>query len=547
MKKKTYIFSAFSIFLTIIYFCYNITLGYDSSQYIWLSEMLAGNIDFSNWAPVRSFLFPLLIHLSNIIFGKSRYGLLLVSYIFYVCMLIAIWYMYKKIVAVHENKWVKIGIMTSIILLVVINPIIFGFYHVVLTEFVSITLSIVMSYLSWKWISLNFKENKIKYIIMTVTFVLLAICSWHLKQTYILTTIIPLLIAAIVAIIQDFNIKNIMQRVLVILFCFIGLFISIKTWNFVMKKGNVTFQDDTSSGGLLGNGFVEGISAFREEKNPDRYSRESIINDDKITQEDKDIIIDIIDGNSQEYKNFVILDRGTFINSEGFKKIIYLKEDDISTAEGISFVLKTFKEEPITVIKSYISNYLAIIDIYKVRVNVDYGNYYYIEKDFEADFDLEITFLGYNIYREMTNALDIAEFYRTYATEYISNNQFIEPINRIMLKLLLPAKLIFKGIMLLLPLLWITKIIIFFANRKKYTKEYINCNTLIIILYSYALSQMGMYSLLGALMDRYAVAAYTTTLVGFVFDIYVNIFKRKSSKILGEITSGSERLEEKDD
>ncbi len=531
MKLKTCIITLSSMILTIIYFCYNITLGYDSSQYVWLSEMISGNIDFSNWAPVRSFIFPLGIYVSNTLFGKSRYGLLIATFVFYVIMLVTVYLMYKDIVGKNEkNKWIKILIIFAIVILVALNPIIFGFYHVILTEFASITIAILAAYLSWRWIGLDFTENKLKYSIYTGIFIFLTICSWHLKQTYILTLIVPLVIAAIISIIEKCNWKNILQRAIVILLCIISLFISIKCWNNLLEKRNVKINDKTTSNGLLGNSLMEGISKYRKDINPESYKRENIVKDTRISEEDKQKILDIIDKKSNEYKSFILLDKGTFIEPEGNRKVIYLKDENISVGEGLKFVADTFFSEPATVINSYISNYLAIIDVFKVRVNIDYGNYYYIEKSFDLGQDLEINFLAYNIYRNMTNALDLPEFYSKYAQEYISNNQYIEPVNNYMVSMTLPAKVLFKVIMLLLPLLWLIKLISYFIFRKKYEQKFITNNHLIFILYSYALAQMTMYSVLGALMDRYAVAAYTTTLVGFIFDVYLNIIRRKKYK-----------------
>lgn len=532
MKKKDWAMLIGSIIITIIYFSYNITLGYDSSQYIWLSEMFTENISFSNWAPVRSFVFPLGIHILNILFGKNRWALLIGTYIFYTIMLLTIYNMYKDIIKEQEkNKWIKLIFIILIVLLVALNPIIFGFYHVILTEFASITIAILTSYLAWKWIDFDFEDKKLKYIVYTIIFMFLMVCSWHLKQTYILTTLVPLLIATLISIIEKFNLKNILQRLIVIFICLITLFVSMKCWNYVLKVGNVKIEDKKTSSGLLGRTIMEGITNYRADPNKDNYTREKVEKDERIEEKDKQQILDIIDGKTDKYKSFILLDKGTFLNPIGNRKVIYTKNDNISVGESIKFVLNTLGKEPKTVIGSYISNYLAITDIYKVRVNIEYGNYYYIDKTFSWEQDLEITFLGYCIYRANSNALDLPDFYSIHATEYISNNEFIKPVNNYMVSMMLPAKVIYKCIMLLLPILWIIKIVQYFITRKKYEKEHIRNNHLIFILYTYAFAQMAMYSVLGALMDRYAVAAYTATIIAFIFDIYINTIARKKYKI----------------
>lgn len=528
MNKKTWGIILGVVIITIIYFSYNIVLGYDSSQYVWLSEMLAKNVEFANWSTVRSFVFPLGIHVLNILFGKNKLAILIGTFIFYAIMLISIYKIYKDIIQENEkNKIIKAIFIVLLILLVALNPIIFGFYHVLLTEFASITIAILMCVLVWQWLKINFKENKLKYIIYTIVFAFLTICSWHLKQPYILTTLVPLITAIIISLIENFNKTNIIQRIIVLIICLISLFISMKCWNYVLDVKGVKQDASKSSEGLLGRTIMEGITRYRADKNDEIYIRENIEKDERITEEDKKQILEIIDGKSEQYKNFILLDKGTFFEPEGNRKVIFTKEENISVGEGIKFVFGTLTKEPQTVIRSYINNYLAIIDIYKVKVNIDYGNYYYIDETFSFEQDTEITFLGYCIYRSAWNALDLPDFYSKYCTEYISVNEFIHPVNKYMVSMMLPAKVLFKIIMLFLPVFWIVKLVQYFVRRKKYKKDYIYNNHIVFILYTYALMQMLMYTALGSLMDRYAVAPLTATLVAFIIDIYLNIRKKQ--------------------
>lgn len=531
MNKKTWFITISAIIITIIYCSYNITLGYDSSQYIWLAEMFTPNLDFSHWEPVRSFIFPLGIYLLNILFGKNQIGLLVGTYICYLIMIFSVYYMYKNTIEQQEkSKFVKYIFIVLFFLLVAFNPIIFGFYHVILTEFVSVTIAIFMCYLSWNWISFDFKTKKVKYIIYTIVFAFLTVCSWHLKQTYILTSIVPLCIAIVISLIENFNKQNVIQRLAVLVICIISLAISIVGWNFILKVKNVKVDKSASSEGLLGRTITEGVTEYRADPNQENYTREKILLDKRLNEEDRKKIIEIIDGKSEQYKGFILLDKGTYMTPEGQRKVIYTKEKDISMGEGLSFVGNILLNEPSILIKSYISNYLAIIDIFDVKVTTEYGNYYYIDKNYTLEQDTEITFLGYCIYRNNSNALDLPEYYAQYAQEYISNNKYIEPINDYMVYMMIPAKAIFKFVMLLLPIIWIIKVVSYFVTRKKYEKCYLRINQLTVILYTYAFAQMMLYTLLGSLMDRYALAPYTATLIALLFDIYLLIRKKTMKK-----------------
>ena len=171
MKKNNNIFITIGLILiTMIFFTYKITITYDSSHYLWLTSLLTQYGDFSTWDVARSIVFPLFIRVSNMLFGYNTSGLLMGMYIFYITMLGTCYFIYKDTVKNEEclskkMKWI-FGILFCI--LIAINPIIFGYYHVVLTEFFAATFSVLGCYLSWKWMNIDFKENKIKYIKTTI-------------------------------------------------------------------------------------------------------------------------------------------------------------------------------------------------------------------------------------------------------------------------------------------------------------------------------------------------------------------------------------------
>lgn len=534
MNKKIWGITIGAVILTIIYFSYNIVLGFDSSQYIWLAEMFTPNLDFCNWAPVRSFVFPLGIFLLNTLFGKNETSLLIGTYVFYITMIITIYFMYKNTIQKEEkSKIIKAILIIAFFFLVALNPVIFGFYHVLLTEFASVTIAILTCYLAWNWINFNFKDNTVKYGVYTIVFAILTVCSWHLKQTYILTTIIPLIMAIIISFIQNFKKENIIQRLITLGICIISLIISIMAWNYILKVKNVETDASTSSEGLLGRTIMEGVSVYRAVPNKEEYTQEAIEKESRITPEDKEKIIAIINGNSEEYKGFILLDKGTYMNPIGDRKVIYTKEKDISVGEGLKFVINTLIEEPGTLFTSYFSNYLGISDIYDVKVTTEYGNYYYIEKNYNPEKITEINFLGYCIYRNSSNALDLPDYYIEYARDYISTNKYIEPVNNYMVGMMAPAKNLFRITMLLLPFLWILKIIMSFVTNKKYNGTYKRINQFILILYTYAFGQMMMYTILGALMDRYALAPLTATLIGCILDVYL-LIRGKKYKVINE-------------
>lgn len=84
IKYFPYIF----IFLLIIfYFQYSVTITWDSTHYMNYVSIFEGKLGWNTWDVVRGPVFPLIIHISNILFGKTSQGLIMMTFIFYLIML----------------------------------------------------------------------------------------------------------------------------------------------------------------------------------------------------------------------------------------------------------------------------------------------------------------------------------------------------------------------------------------------------------------------------------------------------------------------------
>src|SRR5699024_3210986 len=108
------------------------------------------------------------------------------------------------------------------------------------------------------------------------------------------------------------------------------LVISIIGWNYILKVKNVKMEKSTSSEGLLGRTITEGVTEYRADPNEENYTKEKIEKDERLNEEDRKKILEILDNKSEEYKGFILLDKGTYMNPEGQRKVIYTKEKDIS-------------------------------------------------------------------------------------------------------------------------------------------------------------------------------------------------------------------------
>ena len=129
------------ILCTVIFFSYNPIIAYDTGHYLWLTDMLKVKGAFSNWDIARGIGFPLIIFITNMIFGESYISLLITMYIFYIVMCIVAFLIYREFINTDEKLklWEKILIIGGFLVLVAFNPIIFNLISLLLVSLVDIS------------------------------------------------------------------------------------------------------------------------------------------------------------------------------------------------------------------------------------------------------------------------------------------------------------------------------------------------------------------------------------------------------------------------
>lgn len=234
------------ILLVIIFFSFSIILTYDSGHYLSYVSIFEDTAPASSWDIVRGPIFPLIIQISNTLFGKTSTGILICTFLFYLSFAGICYIMCKDI---SKNYKHKKSIQFTTLFLIILNPLIFGYFHVLLTEFVAITIAMLNILFAYKWIFIDYLKDKKRSILYLIYFIVATIFCWHLKQPYIVIAITPIIIASIISFTKDKNKINILYRLATILLSIIFLFISIFMWDKILDRMQVdktTERDSTS-------------------------------------------------------------------------------------------------------------------------------------------------------------------------------------------------------------------------------------------------------------------------------------------------------------
>lgn len=471
----------FLLILFFFFFSFPVLILFDSAHYMSFVEIFERNKPFATWDIVRGPVFPMLIFLSNKLFGKTAMGLLIMCFLLYLLMIVIVGYLLKFLS--DDSKKKKIFIYLCFILLVLLNPIVFGYYHTLLTEGVAITIAILSSFLAWKFLFIE-KKDKSYFIFLSIYFVVMTPFSWFLKQPYLSIVLFPLIVVAILRLFLGKSFIHRVQILCVLLASLFSLFVSINLWDGFLRSKGIDLHSERNIVGGFGNQILSALSNIRIKKTENQEIAEI-----EILNESGDVV-----------------------------EISEIKKNDIgfiATKDSVLFILQIFFKYPLTTVKSYVSNYLALINLYKTYTP-DSINYYIESKNLVFDGCVENCVIATSILNKKSNIYYMSEDMYARVKDY---EQYLNtpPIQRGMLSLFVkPSIIVFNISFLLLPFVLISLVTYWIISKPKYGRFKQKALALSLILLSFSFLHLIVHTVTGAIIDRYAVPSYITTILGYI-------------------------------
>lgn len=471
----------FLLILFFFFFSFPILILFDSAHYMSFVEIFEGKESFSSWDIIRGPVFPVLIFLSNKLFGKTAMGVLIMCFLLYLLMIVIVRYLLNFLS--DDSKKKKIFIYLCFILLVLLNPIVFGYYHTLLTECVAITIAILSSFLAWKFLFVE-KKEKFYFIFLVIYFVVMTPFSWFLKQPYLSIVLFPLIIVAVLRLFLGRSFIHRIQILCVLFTSLLSLFISINLWNGFLGSKGIDLHSKRNIVGGFGNQILSALSNIRIKETENQGIAEI-----EILNESGDVV-----------------------------EISEIKKNDIgfvTTKDSVLFILQTFFKYPLTTMKSYVSNYLALINLYKTYTP-DSINYYIESKNLVFDGCVENCVIATSILNKKSNIYYMSEDMYARVKDY---EQYLNtpPVQRGVLNLFVkPSIVAFNISFLLLPFVLIFLVVYWIISKPKYGKFKQKALALSLILLSFSFLHLLVHTVTGAIIDRYASPVYITTILGYL-------------------------------
>ena len=515
MKKyKKYIPLLILLIIIILYLLVPVFIYPDSVSYYNTSKILLGLEKLSSWDTLRGPTMALVLSPFLKILGNNEFSIRICTCVFYIILIITSYTFINKeiktkIDANKQNLYKKIT-YCIILIFIVLNPILYGYYHSLLTEFVATTISIINILLVIKLNSLE-QISKKDFIISIIYGCIIFPFSWFLKQPYFSISFFPLLILLLLKFI---NKNNRIKIIVILITSIVSLILSINIWNKILINNNANIENNETNSYFLNKAIIDSNSNYEKVLDPNIYTLKGITDNVYLSGNEKKNLIKLIENNNKNYIVYYIHNlNGDIIDAEVF----YYKNEAFTFSESIKFTLNAFKNHPVIVIDSYISNYLSSINIYP-HVVVD--NYYRPYKK-TTNFHGENGRIGLAYVNKTSNNIKWIE-----NTKEISNLEVKYQKESIILEICgFFYLLLYKFLYLLLPIFWIYIFIKILKRKKQYETPF--------IFITFVLMHTIFHVLMGAIIDRYIYITHPAYILGIISFILATI-NSKNLKIRKE-------------
>lgn len=515
IKKINYYHLIFliSLILVSIVFLLGVPIFYpDSVEYFSYLDIFNRVSPFSTWNVVRGFSLPLIFWIFTKVFGSSALGVNIGMYLFYLFLIIFSYYIvYSKVINTERKKTIKIIYYLFYLVFILFNPILFGYCHGVLTEFVAIPLSVLSCYLAFLWFKDKFiKFNDKKNIIFVIIFSILFVFVWFLKQPYITIVFFPVFVGTVISVIIHKNFRHFLIRMLNIMICCSILLFSIIGWKKILISNGVDYANGRNSESFINGSILGSLSKFNVVKDNDY---KMLLNDVYINDEIKEKLVD----KNNKFWVIEVLDD----NSQIIKKhIMFYKNEEPTTLELVKELTILGIKEPERVINSYIYNYLASIDVFISTRLVDgtYRPYNY----YNYNYNHENESIGLSLFELEDNTKWLSEYHKNMIPKYISVNKTPQNINKLVDNIKNIYFLTFKVLYFILPYLFVKTIIDFIKIKKK---DRINENYIFgLILIGFVFFHSVFHTVTGLIIDRYIYISFPCYIISLLI---LNRYKKE--------------------
>ena len=515
LKSKVKSNWLFLVIMFIIFFACSEVITWDSAHYLSYVNIFEGNAPIASWDIVRGPVFPFIIFLSNSLFGKTTQGIMITQFLSFTILFFTIQFFLNKLIRNGKHKTIKIRIIEAILLF---NPIILGYYHVLLTEFVAITLMMFSLMVSYFWFNTDSRKNRAfcsLYFLLAVPF------SYYLKQPYICCTLLPFGFAFLLSIIRKFDWHKVVNFFVSCLGILLLLVVFNKSWNNYLISNGVNMNTGRDTSSIFAKQLLNGIANYSINNS---YNFETFEEDNLLSDKEKDII------RNTENKDLItvidIVDSGNVLERD---VIIANEDNNISSKSALIEIASTFFKYPNLITVNYIKNYCALSSVCNIASD-EAGVVYHVASGYNFLNAYENEAIAGKVFREGDNIFSMTDALYANA-QYYKQTITSTPLTNTENMLKTPTSIIYKYVIISMPVVLLIGFLSYILSKNKVTSYDKKIYYISILLLLTSMFGVAANAISCSIIDRYTVEFFIPGFIGNIGIVVYVIETIKKSKL----------------
>jgi len=467
--KPHFIYPALGVFSVVLFFSYSVVLTWDSTHYLSYLAILDGSVGLESWDLVRGPAFPLHLWLIVSVLGASVNTMLIVHYLMYASTLCLYYLIVRAIVPLNTAQR-RLNAVVLIYVIAGLNPLVFGYYHVILTEyFASFSVAVIIyaailfhkclenDTVGWKY--------KLSMSALVVSFPVL----YFLRQNYLMLSVGAVLAILTLALVRRSGWKNIFRTLRLLVYSLIVLAAGIFTWNTILPEiedeAYAEYMRTRTSERMLVRIFIPDTefilhSNLQEylENHPGKADNLAALTGEGIDTADPEnpsnMIVTFYDRNGDLIDAYIV---------KGVESRYH-----VTLSDSLSMLLRNLSKHPLLVVRGTTDAYLASINFFGA---VSYDTISYnIVREVNLFRTNENSAIGYFVYYQTGmhgNVFYVSEYLYQFAEPFVHKRTAGPIVNAAFIILGLLINITFTLGFLLLPIIWVGSFVLILVRRRE--------------------------------------------------------------------------------
>lgn len=191
------VFLVLAVLSILVHFSLPLVITFDTGHYFQYLRILNGLDSFDSWDRIRQPGYPLFLYFVSNLLGTNQHSFLLIHLLL---LLLVVGFTVNFIWKNYTSASARLFGTFFIVVFIILDPLVVGYFHVLLTEAFAATISATSCFLALIWTPMLAaeKQSNRKIAAIMALWIFLLVYSYHLKQTFIFCALFPFIASTVI-------------------------------------------------------------------------------------------------------------------------------------------------------------------------------------------------------------------------------------------------------------------------------------------------------------------------------------------------------------